>query len=98
MLPGVRDRRRTFSKTLNNERPYLDHPEQLRYSTEAWAAQEFHMANVSRLAFQHVDANTAQFTYGRDLNCLAFIPLGENRLNIAYKQFYEVLLGARHEC
>lgn len=38
-----------------NERPYLDRPEQLEYPTEAWAAQEFRKANVLRLAAAHTD-------------------------------------------
>ncbi|MHB8973879.1 MAG: hypothetical protein ACYC4N_25875 [Pirellulaceae bacterium] len=31
---------------VRHERPYFDHPEQLEYLTEAWAAQEFRKANV----------------------------------------------------
>lgn len=37
------------------ERPYFDHPEQLQYPTEAWAAQEFRKANALRLAARHAD-------------------------------------------
>ncbi len=40
---------------LANERPYFDHPEELEYPTEAWAAQEFRKANVLRLAARHAD-------------------------------------------
>jgi len=40
---------------LENERPYFDHPEELEYPTEAWAAQEFRKANVLRLAARHAD-------------------------------------------
>ncbi len=36
-----------------HERPYLDHPEQLEFPTETWAAQEFRKANVLRLAAQY---------------------------------------------
>lgn len=35
---------------LHNERPYFDHPEQLEFPTETWAAQELRKANVLRLA------------------------------------------------
>lgn len=35
---------------LRNERPYLDHPEQLEFPTETWAAQDLRKANVLRLA------------------------------------------------
>ena len=38
---------------VDNERPYLDHPEQLEYPTETWAAQEMRKANVLRLAAAH---------------------------------------------
>ena len=40
---------------LENERPYFDHPEDLEYPTEAWAAQEFRKANALRLAARHAD-------------------------------------------
>ena len=40
---------------LQNERPYFDHPEDLEYPTEAWAAQEMRKANVLRLAAAHAD-------------------------------------------
>jgi hypothetical protein len=40
---------------LDHERPYLDHPEQLDYPTETWAAQDFRKANVLRLAAAHVE-------------------------------------------
>jgi hypothetical protein len=40
---------------LDNERPYFDHPEDLEYPTEAWAAQEFRKANVLRLASAYAD-------------------------------------------
>jgi hypothetical protein len=40
---------------LANEKPYLDHPEQLEYPTETWAAQEIRKANVLRLAAAHAD-------------------------------------------
>lgn len=33
-----------------HERPYLDHPEELEYPTEAWVAQEFRKANALQLA------------------------------------------------
>lgn len=33
--------------------PYLDHPEELEYPTEAWAGQEFRKANVLWLAARH---------------------------------------------
>ncbi len=33
-----------------NERRTLDHPEELKYPTEAWAAQDFRKANVLRIA------------------------------------------------
>lgn len=35
---------------LHKERPYFDHPEQLEFPTETWAAQELRKANVLRLA------------------------------------------------
>jgi len=38
-----------------HERPYFDHPEDLEYPTEAWAAQEFRKANALRLAARHAD-------------------------------------------
>ena len=38
-----------------NEVPYFDHPENLEYPTEAWAAHELRKANVLRLAATHVD-------------------------------------------
>jgi hypothetical protein len=38
---------------LAHERPYLDHPEQLEYPTEAWAAQELRKANVLRRAARY---------------------------------------------
>ena len=40
---------------LRHERPYFDHPEDLEYPTEAWAAQEFRKANVLRLASRHAE-------------------------------------------
>ena len=40
---------------LENERPYFDHPEDLEYPTEAWAAQEFRKANALRLAARWAD-------------------------------------------
>jgi hypothetical protein len=40
---------------LDHERPYFDHPEQLEYPTETWAAQEFRKANVLRLAAAHAE-------------------------------------------
>ena len=40
---------------VENERPYFDHPDDLEYPTEAWAAQEFRKANVLRLAAKHAD-------------------------------------------
>lgn len=36
-----------------NERPYFDHPEQLEYPTEAWAAQEFKKGNALLLAARY---------------------------------------------
>jgi hypothetical protein len=41
---------------LENETPYLDHPEKLEYPTETWAAQELRKANVLRLAAAHAGA------------------------------------------
>lgn len=38
-----------------HERPYFDHPEDLEYPTEAWAAQEFRKANALRLAAKHAE-------------------------------------------
>src|SRR5262249_9524400 len=35
------------------EAPYLDHPEELEYPTETWAAQDLRKANVLRLAPRH---------------------------------------------
>jgi hypothetical protein len=40
---------------VDNEVPYLAHPERLEYVTEAWPAQEFRKANVFRLAAAHVE-------------------------------------------
>ncbi len=40
---------------LDHERPFFDHPENLEYPTETWAAQEFRKANVLRLAAAHAD-------------------------------------------
>jgi len=40
---------------LENERPYFDHPEDLEFPTEAWAAQEFRKANALRLAARWAD-------------------------------------------
>ncbi len=40
---------------FQNERRYFDRPEQLQYPTETWAAQEFHKANVLRLAASHAE-------------------------------------------
>ncbi len=42
---------------LHNERPYFDHPEQLEFPTETWAAQELRKANVLRLAAKFCDAD-----------------------------------------
>ncbi len=39
-----------------NERFYFDHPDQMEYPTETWAAQEIRKANVLRLAAQYADA------------------------------------------
>lgn len=41
---------------LHHERPYFDHPEQLEFPTETWAAQELRRANVIRLAAKYCDA------------------------------------------
>ena len=38
-----------------HERPYLDHPEQLQYPTETWAAQDLRKANVLRQAALYAD-------------------------------------------
>ncbi|NQV23848.1 MAG: hypothetical protein HQ518_05710 [Rhodopirellula sp.] len=40
---------------LHHERPYFDHPEQLEFPTETWAAQELRKANVLRLAAKYCD-------------------------------------------
>ena len=40
---------------VENERPYLDAPEKLRYPTETWAAQDLRKANAVRLAAEWVD-------------------------------------------
>ena len=40
---------------VEHERPYLDHPEQLEYPTETWAAQELRKANVLRWAARYAD-------------------------------------------
>jgi hypothetical protein len=40
---------------LENERPYFDHPDDLEYPTETWAAQDLRKANVLRLAAAHSD-------------------------------------------
>src|SRR5262249_44289321 len=40
---------------VDHERAYFDHPEQLEYPTETWAAQELRKANVFRLAAAHAD-------------------------------------------
>lgn len=37
-----------------HERPYLDHPEELEYPTETWAAQDLRKANVLRLAARYM--------------------------------------------
>ncbi|MCS7306907.1 MAG: glycoside hydrolase family 127 protein [Thermoguttaceae bacterium] len=37
------------------ERPYLDHPGQLEYVTEAWAVQELRKANAMRVAARHAE-------------------------------------------
>lgn len=50
---------------VRHERPYLDHPEQLEYVTEAWAAQEFRKANVLRLAARHADSSEAVGMLGK---------------------------------
>jgi hypothetical protein len=42
-----------------HERPYLDHPEELEYPTEAWAAQEFRKATVLFLAAAFADPERA---------------------------------------
>ena len=41
---------------LHNERPYFDHPEQLEFPTETWAAQDLRKANVLRLAAKYCNA------------------------------------------
>lgn len=48
-----------------NERPYLDRPEELEYPTETWAAQELRKANVLRYAARHVDSESAQLLLAR---------------------------------
>jgi hypothetical protein len=40
---------------LAHEQPYFDHPENLEFPTETWAAQEFRKANVLRLAAAHAE-------------------------------------------
>ncbi len=42
-----------------HERPYLDHPEELEYPTEAWAAQEFRKATVLFLAARFAEPERA---------------------------------------
>jgi hypothetical protein len=44
---------------VEHERPYLDHPEELQYVTETWAAQELRKANVLYLAAAHADESLA---------------------------------------
>ena len=38
---------------LAHERPYLDHPEQLEYPTETWAAQDMRKSDVLQIAARH---------------------------------------------
>ena len=54
---------------LHNERPYFDHPEQLEFPTETWAAQELRKANVLRLAakFCHAEERTAMLKRGEEI-------------------------------
>ncbi|HPU06568.1 MAG TPA: hypothetical protein PLO20_08525 [Thermogutta sp.] len=44
---------------VHHERPYLDHPEELEYPTEAWAAQEFRKATVLFLAAKFAEPERA---------------------------------------
>jgi hypothetical protein len=43
-----------------NERPYLDRPEELEYPTETWAAQDLRKANVLRYAARHAEAELGE--------------------------------------
>jgi len=54
---------------LHNERSYFDHPEQLEFPTETWAAQELRKANVLRLAakFCQPDEREAVLKRGEEL-------------------------------
>ena len=54
---------------LTNERPYFDHPQQLEFPTETWAAQELRKANVLRLAAKFCDAEdrAAMLKRGKEL-------------------------------
>jgi glycosyltransferase involved in cell wall biosynthesis len=67
---GVIDRSQAYAREsllayarwmAQHERPYLDHPEQLQFPTEAWAAQDLRKANVLRLAARYeADAVVAE--------------------------------------
>jgi len=51
MYSYARDVMKTYGRWMAvHERRTLDHPEQLQYPTEAWAAQDFRKANVLRIA------------------------------------------------
>ncbi|MDA1161729.1 MAG: hypothetical protein O3B13_01370 [Planctomycetota bacterium] len=54
---------------LHNERPYFDHPDQLEFPTETWAAQELRKANVLRLAAKYCSTaeRTAMLKRGEEL-------------------------------
>lgn len=51
MYSFSRDVMKTYGRWMaENERRTLDHPEELKYPTEAWAAQDFRKSNVLRIA------------------------------------------------
>ena len=48
-----------------HERPYLDHPEQLEYPTETWAAQDIRKAAVFEFAARHARDETVRAAFLR---------------------------------
>ena len=65
-----------------HERPYLDHPEQLEYPTETWAAQDLRKSEVFCHAARHAEApeerslflERSRFFFGTSTRTLTAMP------------------------
>ena len=82
-----------------HEKPYFDHPENLEYPTETWAAQDFRKAHVLRLAATHADEQRfAQFLKrGEELADRAWLDLDRFPTRTAARPLAILLTEGLHD-